>query len=148
MLLHFYHKHRWYAAASPNTRNLPKGGRVGRLHEVSFPLPCYPNWRALISTLVGLTAAEHVSLCWTHGRALNFTFLTLVPSKAAIGVRRVIVACLNPVKDRVLAIKADKGKEFAHHQQIAQALSASYYFALPFHSWERGLNEHTNGLVR
>ncbi len=23
-----------------------------------------------------------------------------------------------------------------------------FYFATPYHSWERGLNEHTNGLVR
>ncbi len=81
-------------------------------------------------------------------RASKFTFLALVSSKAAIGVRRAIVACLKPVKDRVLTITADNGKEFAHHQQIARALSASFYFARPYHSWERGLNEHTNGLVR
>ncbi len=81
-------------------------------------------------------------------RASTFPFLALVSSKAAIGVRRAMLACSNPVKDRVLTITADNGKEFAHHQQIARALSASFYFARPYHSWERGLNEHTNGLVR
>lgn len=40
------------------------------------------------------------------------------------------------------------GKEFAGHQAIARALQADFYFATPYHSWERGLNEHTNGLVR
>ena len=48
------------------TRDLPYGDRVGRLHELGFPLPCYPSYRALISTLAGLTPAEHASLDWTH----------------------------------------------------------------------------------
>ena len=40
------------------------------------------------------------------------------------------------------------GKEFASHAQIATSLGALSYFAKPYHSWERGLNEHTNGLFR
>ena len=43
---------------------------------------------------------------------------------------------------------SDNGKEFACHQEIAAQLGASMYFARPYHSWERGLSEHTNGLVR
>ncbi len=43
---------------------------------------------------------------------------------------------------------ADNGKEFSSHQAIAAALEADFFFAKPYHSWERGLNEHTNGLVR
>jgi len=31
---------------------------------------------------------------------------------------------------------------------IAIGLNALCYFATPYHAWERGLNEHTNGLVR
>ena len=30
----------------------------------------------------------------------------------------------------------------------SQNLRAEFYFARPYHSWERGLNEHTNGLIR
>ena len=45
-------------------------------------------------------------------------------------------------------IAFDNGKEFAGHEKIAKLLNASCYFATPYHSWERGLNEHTNGLVR
>ena len=48
----------------------------------------------------------------------------------------------------VLTITFDNGKEFALHKNIGRALNASCYFATPYHSWERGLNEHTNGLVR
>ena len=39
-------------------------------------------------------------------------------------------------------------KEFTGHGKIAQELGTGFFFATPYHSWERGLNEHTNGLVR
>ena len=55
---------------------------------------------------------------------------------------------LQPVKSLALTVTADNGKEFAGHRDIAKALEADVYFARPYHSWERGLNEHTNGLVR
>ena len=48
----------------------------------------------------------------------------------------------------VHTITADNGKEFAGHQSLAQILGTLFFFARPYHSWERGLNEHTNGLVR
>ena len=48
----------------------------------------------------------------------------------------------------VLSITFDNGKEFAAHQSISALLSTTCYFARPYHSWERGLNEHTNGLIR
>jgi len=36
------------------------------------------------------------------------------------------------------------GREFTNHQAIAQQLSTKVFFAHPYHSWERGLNENTN----
>ena len=42
----------------------------------------------------------------------------------------------------------DNDKEFAAHRAVARALEALFFFAQPYHSWERGLNGHTNGLVR
>jgi IS30 family transposase len=42
----------------------------------------------------------------------------------------------------------NNSKEFAHHQHIAKQLDTKVYFANPYSSWERGLNEHTNGLLR
>jgi hypothetical protein len=40
----------------------------------------------------------------------------------------------------------DKGKEFIGHQELSEKLGVDFYFATPDHSWERGLNEPTNGL--
>ena len=45
-------------------------------------------------------------------------------------------------------ITADNGKEFAKHQEIVKELQISFYFSKPYHSWERGANENTNGLIR
>ena len=39
-------------------------------------------------------------------------------------------------------------RNFQAHSSLSKALDAKFYFARPYHSWERGLNEHTNGLVR
>ncbi len=48
----------------------------------------------------------------------------------------------------VKTITSDNGREFARHQHVAGQLRADFYFAHPYSSWERGLNENTNGLVR
>ena len=42
----------------------------------------------------------------------------------------------------------DNGLEFAKHEHISQQLNVDIYFAKPYHSWERGQNENTNGLLR
>jgi IS30 family transposase len=43
---------------------------------------------------------------------------------------------------------SDNGSEFARHAEVVKWLGGKFFFAKPYHSWERGLNEHTNGLVR
>ena len=63
-------------------------------------------------------------------------------------VTNAIVDLLKPHKKKVHTITFDNGKEFAGHQTIAKLLNAKCYFAKPYHSSERGLNEHTNGLLR
>ena len=42
----------------------------------------------------------------------------------------------------------DNGREFSYHEEIARELTVEGFFAHPYHSWERGLNENTNGLIR
>jgi transposase, IS30 family len=42
----------------------------------------------------------------------------------------------------------DNGKEFAEHDHLAERLDLAVYFAKPYCSWQRGTNEHTNGLLR
>ena len=42
----------------------------------------------------------------------------------------------------------DNGKEFADHQKMSRSADVAIYFARPYHAWERGSNEHLNGLAR
>ena len=53
-----------------------------------------------------------------------------------------------PIAESVLTITLDNGKEFSQHECLSDRLNADIFFAKPYHSWERGLNENTNGLVR
>jgi len=76
------------------------------------------------------------------------TFLRKVKSKTASLVSKSTIQALREVSDRVLTITADNGSEFAYHEKIASDLGLEFYFAHPYSSWERGLNENTNGLVR
>ena len=45
-------------------------------------------------------------------------------------------------------LTSDNGTEFTNHTKISEITGADFYFANPYSSWERGLNEHTNGLIR
>ena len=42
----------------------------------------------------------------------------------------------------------DNGREFCRHEKLFESLKLDTFFANSYHSWERGLNEHTNGLIR
>ena len=42
----------------------------------------------------------------------------------------------------------DNGREFCGQENLSEKLQIQTFFANPYHSWERGLNEHTNGLIR
>ena len=81
-------------------------------------------------------------------RVTKFTLIRWVKHKYATDVMVATILLLKPYLDRVHTITADNGKEFANHEQIAKALNAKVYFAHPYSSWERGLNENTNGLIR
>lgn len=71
-----------------------------------------------------------------------------VGSKHADVVANTIIDMLEPYKKSVHTITFDNGGEFANHKEIAKKLEADMYFAHPYSSWERGLNENFNGLLR
>nr|AUN37111.1 mobile element protein [uncultured bacterium] len=81
-------------------------------------------------------------------RRSKLTCLVKVERNTQEAVKQAILKALLPMADRVHTLISDNGREFAGHKAIAEALGAEFYFAHPYHSWERGLNENTNGLVR
>jgi IS30 family transposase len=81
-------------------------------------------------------------------RASRYTLATMLSSKHADGVTEAVTRLLEPHKHKRHTVTFDNGKEFAGHEDIAKKLKLDVYFAHPYHSWERGLNENTNGLLR
>jgi len=51
-------------------------------------------------------------------------------------------------KNKRHTITFDNGTEFSDHELIERDNKLDVYFAYPYHSWERGTNENTNGLLR
>jgi IS30 family transposase len=92
-------------------------------------------------------------------RKSKFVIIKQVTSKHAAIVTKALVEMLTPMKHITKTITSDNGKEFAYHKEVSDTLNTDFYFANPYHSWERGLNEHmpersdkypwgTNGLIR
>jgi IS30 family transposase len=72
--------------------------------------------------------------------------IALVESKEAEGVEKAVTNLLK--RETSYTITFDNGKEFSNHKEMAQNTGAKIYFAHPYSSWERGLNENSNGLAR
>ena len=83
-----------------------------------------------------------------NDRASGMLKMKKVSSKEAVVVTKAINEILEDWKPYLHTITADNGKEFAGHEQVAENLCIDYFFAHPYHSWERGSNENLNGLIR
>jgi len=81
-------------------------------------------------------------------RKSKFVLVKRVPDRQSDVVAKALVQLLRPYIENVLTITSDNGKEFSQHMKISKRLKADLYFAHPYHAWERGLNENTNGLLR
>jgi IS30 family transposase len=81
-------------------------------------------------------------------RKTRFTVLGKAKDKTTTAVTESINKHMAPIAKLVITITLDNGKEFSQHEALSNKLKADVFFAKPYHSWERGLNENTNGLVR
>lgn len=81
-------------------------------------------------------------------RKTLYTVIARLTGKRADLLAEVAVASMKALGAKVETITFDNGLEFAEHETIAGGLGADIYFAHPYASWERGINENTNGLIR
>jgi len=82
-------------------------------------------------------------------RSTRFTLVDRTATKEAREVTRTICGMFATMPQTVrLSLTLDNGKEFAWHEKLASKTSMDVFFAHPYHSWERGTNENTNGLIR
>jgi IS30 family transposase len=97
-------------------------------------------------TIIG---KRHKGALLTHvERKSLLTVISKLDRPTANAARKATVRRLKPLRRHVHTITYDNGKEFAAHRKTARALKAKVFFATPYHAWERGVNENTNGLIR
>lgn len=86
----------------------------------------------------------------THvDRKSGFLLADKITSWKAEHVRKRTVSRFNEIpKDKRKTCTYDNGVEFSEHEFIERFTQMTIYFAYPYHSWERGTNENTNGLLR
>jgi transposase, IS30 family len=99
-----------------------------------------------VDTIIG--RQQKGAILTLNDRVTGFLQMELLPDRESKTVAKAIIKLLMPFKNYLYTITADNGKEFALHQEIATALSVDFYFAKPYHSWQRGANENLNRLVR
>ncbi len=83
-----------------------------------------------------------------NDRASGVLKMKKVTSKKSSEVTVAINSMLEDWLPYIHTITSDNGKEFANHKDVAETNNIDYYFAHPYHSWERGSNENLNGLIR
>jgi IS30 family transposase len=103
------------------------------------------HWES--DTMIG---GNHHGVIVTHvDKASKFLVAGLGKNKTSSEVNQVTIELFKQVaKTQRKTMTFDNGKEFSGHAELSNKLDISCYFANPYHSWERGLNEHTNGLLR
>jgi IS30 family transposase len=93
-----------------------------------------------------------------HGVKDRDCILTLVDRKTRLVIiRKLRDKAMKDVADAmvklirrygILTITLDNGTEFHDYERVERLTGVKFYFAAPYHSWERGTSENTNGLIR
>lgn len=102
----------------------------------------------------------HWEIDTVHGRGSSHCIVTLLerktgyvmigklPDKTTAALNKKTISLINRDTANFKTITADNGTEFHQYKLIEQRHPVKFYFANPYHSWERGSNEHVNGLIR
>lgn len=98
-----------------------------------------------IDTIKGDSQAAH-SVVTLVERKTGFTAMGKLERHTAADCTSRCIELIS--RHRVATVTADNGTEFHSYERIEEATGALFYFATPHHSWERGTNENTNGLIR
>lgn len=105
----------------------------------------YGDWE--IDTIIGENQKGAI-LTITERKTGFLLMEKMEMGKQAEGIAKAAIRMLYAYKSTVHTITSDNGSEFAQHELISEKLNADFYFAHPYSSWERGLNEYTNKLIR
>lgn len=126
-----------------------RGQIVGRVDISERPMVVEERKRfgdLEVDTIVGKDRKG--AILTINDRATGVLWMKKLNGRCASELAEACISALRPWKSSLMTITADNGKEFADHQTIAKELNVDFFFAKPYHSWERGSNENLNGLIR
>ena len=102
-----------------------------------------------IDTMMGESLGESSDCILTLvERKSGYVLIGKLSARTEAEANRALLELMARHPGRVATITADNGTEFHWYGQIEAVHPVKYYFATPHHSWERGTNENTNGLIR
>lgn len=81
-------------------------------------------------------------------RKSKYLIIGKLKARTTAELNRRVIKLIHREARKVRTITADNGTEFHAYEEIERTTETQFYFATPHHSWERGLNENTNGLIR
>ncbi len=81
-------------------------------------------------------------------RKTGFLIIGKLPNKSTKSLNKKVIQLINRHMGDFKTITADNGTEFHQYPLIENASGVTFYFATPYHSWERGSSENANGLIR
>jgi IS30 family transposase len=81
-------------------------------------------------------------------RKTGLVFIGQLKDRTARALSRRAVSLMRGRGARFETVTADNGTEFHDYERIERLTGVRFYFARPYHSWERGSNENANGLLR
>jgi transposase, IS30 family len=100
-----------------------------------------------VDTVHGATG-EKACVVTLVERVTGVVLVEKTPNRTAKSVNRALLRAIRRSPLPVLTITADNGTEFHGYRKVEAATGVLIYFARPYHPWERGTNENTNGLLR
>ena len=81
-------------------------------------------------------------------RKTGYALIGKLADRSMFGTSQRTKMLLRRVPDQAKTITADNGTEFHDYESVEEATGVKFYFATPYHSWERGSNDNFNGLLR
>ena len=147
--LHLRHRGRKYrkrSAVNNSRRHIPNARDISERPVIVDQRSRFGDFE--IDTIVGASSHQHI-LTVVERRA-GLLYMARLKRPTAHETADKLIEILSPLAQQglVKTITADNGLQFAQHERVTSVLGATMYFARPYHSWERGTNENTNGLIR
>jgi transposase, IS30 family len=81
-------------------------------------------------------------------RKTGLLIIGKLPSRTTDALNARTIDLMTSHRGPFITITADNGTEFHSYAEIEARTRTTFYFATPYHSWQRGTNENTNGLIR